>query len=93
MEVYRSSVSGWVLGVVSVILGLVGAAFYWWLPMGIVISLSGLMAGFVGWAQGPRRSIGVALVVAGILLCIAALAFDSFIAFRGLETVRFEALR
>ncbi len=81
------------LGITSLVLGVLGAAFYWWTPTGMVISAAGVVFGFVGWTLARRTSIGRGMVIAGALISVAALAFASTIASLGLETVRFTALR
>jgi hypothetical protein len=93
MEVYKAPVSVRGLGVTSIILGLLGAGFYGWTPLGIALSLFGLVAGFVGWTLSPPKSAGFDLVLGGMVLCLVALALDCTVAGLGLELIRFQALR
>jgi hypothetical protein len=92
MEAYKTPVSVRGLGIASIILGVIGAAFYWWTPMGMVISLCGLLTGFIGWTFARRRTPSFGLVIAGMSLCIAALTLNFVIAGLGLELIRFHAL-
>ncbi len=48
MTVYRVSAPNRALGAVSILLGLIGAIFYWWTPLGMVVSLAGLILGISG---------------------------------------------
>ncbi len=81
------------LGIVSLAAGLLGAAFCWWDPMGMVLSLTGLTLGFAGWMRSPGKSRSAHWAIAGMLVCVAALVLDLTIAGLGLEIVRFHALR
>ena len=76
----------------SIILGLLGAAFYWWVPLGMVFSLAGLMYGFVDWVHARQRSLDYRLSMVGLLVCVAALALDIVIAALGLQTFTFGSL-
>jgi hypothetical protein len=93
METYKAPKSVRVLGIGSVALALLGGALYWWTPMGMVLSLAGLLAGLIGWAYARPGTAGIRLVVAGLLLSAAALTLDYVIAGMGLELIRFHALR
>jgi hypothetical protein len=93
METTNAPVSMRRLGFASVILGLLGAAFFWWTPLGMVLSLSGLAAGFIGWISGRRRPGGVGLAVGGMVLCVLALILDGVVAGLGLEILKFGELR
>jgi hypothetical protein len=81
------------LGIASIILGFFGGAMFWWTPLGMVLSLSGLLTGFVGWALARRKTPGFGLLLGGVLVCLVALILDSVVAGLGLEVVRFQALR
>jgi hypothetical protein len=89
MDTYNapSTVRG--LSVSSLILGVLGGVFYWWLPLGMVLSLSGLLLGFFDWTMARRRSLDYRLSIVAILLSAAALALDIVIAVLGLQTVTF----
>jgi len=93
MEASKTPISIRGLGTASVILALLGGAFYWWTPLGMVLSLSGLITGFIGWTESRRRAAGWGLAVAGMILAVAALALDAVVAGLGLELIKFQALR
>jgi hypothetical protein len=75
------------LGIAAVILGLLGLALFWWVPMAMVLSLTGLMLAIIGWVNQARLSGNARPVLAGLILCAAALALDLFIAVRGWEMI------
>ena len=77
------------LGIGSLIFGTLGGIFYWWLPLGIVLSLTGLMFGFGDWTMARRRSLDYRLSIGGMLLCGIALALDIVVGVMGLQTVTF----
>jgi hypothetical protein len=93
MESYKMPISIRGLGITSLVFGFLGGAFYWWTPLGMVLSLCGLLMGFVGWTLARRKTVGFGLSVGGVLLSLATLILDSVIAGLGLELVRFNALR
>jgi hypothetical protein len=93
MESYNVSVSTCGLGIASLIFGFLGGAFFWWTPLGMVLSLTGLLMGFVGWTLARRMTAGFTLVIAGILLSLAAVILDGVVAGLGLELIKFDALR
>jgi len=81
------------LGIVSFIFGLLGLLFYWWTPLGIVLSLAGLVIGIVGWVMVSARTGRLGFIIAGTVLSLAALILDLVIAGQGLEIIKFSALR
>jgi hypothetical protein len=81
------------LGMVSLVAGLLGAAFCWWDPLGMVSSLTGLTLGFVGWMRAPSKTRSAHWAIVGMLVCVAALVLDLTIAGFGLEIIRLHALR
>jgi hypothetical protein len=93
MEAYKVPVNIRGLGVTSILLGLLGGGFYWWTPLGIALSLFGLVAGFIGWTFARPKSTDFDLVIDGMLLCLAALALDCAVAGLGLELIQFQAFR
>jgi hypothetical protein len=93
MESYKVPVRTRSLGIASLTFGLLGGAFYWWTPLGIVLSLTGLLMGLVGWTMARRATAGFGLSVAGMLLSLATLILDWVIAGLGLELIRLQALR
>jgi hypothetical protein len=81
------------LGIVGLVFGLLGFAFYWWVPLGIVLSLTGLMMAIVGWVSGSHQVGQAGLVFAGLLVSAAALALDLFVAVKGLEIIHLISYR
>jgi hypothetical protein len=77
------------LSVGSLLFGALGAVFFWWLPLGMVMSLTGLVFGFIDWTMARRRSLDYRLSIVAILLAAAALALNIVIALLGLQTVTF----
>jgi hypothetical protein len=94
MERTVGSPSARALGVVSSVLAVLGLAFYWWVPLGMVFSLSGLTAAFIGWVSRRRRLAGAsALLAVGTVLALIALGVDFGAVWLGLDRVRFTELR
>jgi hypothetical protein len=77
------------LSVGSLILGLLGGLCYWWLPTGIVLSLAGLLLGFVDWTLARRRSLDYRLAVVAVLFSLGALCLCIVIALLNLQVVTF----
>lgn len=75
------------LAVASIVFSFLGGVFFWWVPLGIVLSMTGLMLGFADWGFARRRSLDRRLSLIGMLLGLAGLALDLVIAFLGLQTV------
>jgi hypothetical protein len=67
--------------------GMMGWAFYWVLPLGMVFSLTGLVLGLVDLLNARRRSVEFSLSMLGLVISAAALAFCIYIAAEGLQTV------
>jgi hypothetical protein len=44
------------LSVVSILFAVLGGVFYWWVPLGIVWALTGLVFGVIDWTRARRRS-------------------------------------
>ena len=79
--------------VVSLIFGVLGGGFYWWVPLGIVLSMGGLLFGLIDWTMARRRSLNARLSIAAIVLSLATLTLDIVIALNGLQTWTFGELR
>jgi hypothetical protein len=77
------------VGILAIVFGALGAAFYWWLPMGIMLSLTGLTLAFVDGVTARRRSADFRVSIVGLLISAAALALSIAIAALGLQTVTF----
>jgi hypothetical protein len=74
MTFYNTFVRRQNLGVVAVILGVIGLAFFWWAPVGMVLALAGLIVGLVGWTRVQREASSHIWLGAGIVLSAAAQA-------------------
>jgi hypothetical protein len=81
------------LGIVSLFFGLLGLAFCWWVPLGIVLSLAGLIIGIVSWVMASTRMVRSGLIVGGTILSLAVLVLDLVLAFEGIGVIWFSALR
>ena len=89
----KAAPSAYVLTAVSWVLAGLGAAFYWWSPLGMVLSLCGLLAALIGLVRLPRPAPLRALLAGGLFLAVVALGVDLVAVWQGLDTVRFSALR
>jgi hypothetical protein len=88
METYKVPVSTRGVGISSLLFGIIGAAFFWWTPLGMVLSLTGLVLGFVGWMMARRMSAGSRLSLTGLVISLVAFALNCVIAGLGLELIR-----
>src|SRR5690348_6830330 len=52
MAAYPSQVDTRALAYTSLVLGAIGLALCWWLPLGLVIALAGLIVGIIGLIRG-----------------------------------------
>jgi len=77
------------LSVTSLIFGVLGGVFFWWLPLGMVLSLTGLVLGFIDGTMARRRSLDFRLSILAIVLAGAALSLNIVIALLGLQSVTF----
>lgn len=77
------------VGTGSIIFGILGGGLCWWLPLGMVFSITGLLLGGADWANARRHSLSYRLSVAGLAISAIALALDIVIAAFGLQTVTF----
>jgi hypothetical protein len=93
MAIYNAPASPRTLGYSSLGLGLLGLVFWWWVPFGMVLALAGLVVGFIGWVLTGRRTAAPGVVLAGLFVSAAALAFDLFIAANGLGTLWIKSLQ
>lgn len=93
MESYKVPVRARGLGIASLVFGFLGGVFYWWIPLGMVLSLTGLLLGFITWTAARRGTQAFGFAIAGMLVAIVALILDSVVAGLGLELVKFHALR
>ncbi len=85
----RNSLNLRYLSFASILLGVLGGAVYWWAPMGLVLSLSGLILGFLDWTRARRQSLNYRLSIVGIVVSLATLIFAIVIMALGLEIVTF----
>jgi hypothetical protein len=81
------------LGFASLVLGILGLVFCWWVPVGMVLGLAGLVTGLIGWVRHPRRGAAIGLLTFGVVLSAVALGLDVFIAARGTELIPFIPMR
>jgi hypothetical protein len=77
------------LSIASFVFGFLGGIFYWWVPMGMVMGLTGLLSGLVDWTMARRRSLDYRLSILAIVLAVAVLALDITIAALGWQKVTF----
>lgn len=77
------------LGIGSILFGILGGAFCWWLPLGMVLSITGLLLGLADWGNARRRSLNYWLSLTGMAVSLACLALDIVFAALGLQTVTF----
>jgi hypothetical protein len=81
------------LSITALVAGALGGLFCWWLPLGMVLSLTGLVFGFIDCTAARRRSLDYRLSIAAILLSVATLILNVVIAYLGLQLLTFGALR
>ena len=93
MESYNLPVRFRHIGIASLVFGFLGGAFFWWTPLGMVLSLTGLVMGLVGWTIAHRKSALFGLSIAGMAISLAALILDCLIAGLGIEIIRLHAFR
>lgn len=74
------------ISVSSLVFAILGGAFYWWLPLGMVFSLTGLFMGIGDLTMVRRRSLDYRLSIVAIAISVAALSLDIVIAYLGLQT-------
>jgi hypothetical protein len=77
------------LSVGSLIFAVLGAVFYWWVPLGMVLGLAGLVLAFTDTTMARRRSLDYRLSIVALLFSAAALCLDFAIMFLHLQTVTF----
>jgi hypothetical protein len=75
-----------VFSVASIGFGILGGIFYWWVPLGMIASMAGLLMGFVEVVSARRHSLTYSLSIAGVLVSAATLALNITIAVMGLQT-------
>jgi hypothetical protein len=78
-----------IFSVASILFGILGGAFYWWVPLGMVLSLTGLMLGVIDGAIARRRSFSFRLSIVGLLVSAAALSLCIVIYALNMQTVTF----
>jgi hypothetical protein len=81
------------LSFASIILGIAGGVFWWWVPLGMVVSISGLTTGFIDWANARRHSRDYRMSIVGLVISAATLGLDIVIALLGWQLVTFGSLR
>lgn len=93
MAALPSQVDTRALAFTSFVLGIIGLALCWWLPLGMVVSLAGLVVGIIGLVRGPVHTTYRRLATLAALFCLAVLVFDLVLGASGWELVTFSALR
>jgi hypothetical protein len=81
------------LGMASIAFGILGAAFFWWAPLGMVLALTGVLTGLVGWIDAVRKSKGYRFAVVGTILSTAAFILGLVIALGGWELIQLQPYR
>jgi hypothetical protein len=81
------------VSVASVVFGILGAGFFWWVPLGMVFSLAGLMLGFIDSLTAKQHSLTYRLSVTGLIISAIALILCLAIAALGWQSVTFGSLR
>jgi hypothetical protein len=74
-------------------LGALGAAFCWWLPLGMVLSVAGGLLSVIGWILSGRMKGPAHLFIGALVVAIVALALNFYMADMGFELLRFQAFR
>lgn len=92
MNAGRTSSGLRLVSISALIFAFLGGAFCWWLPLGMVFSLTGLLFGFADWMMARRRSLDFRLSIIAVVLSIVALSLDVVIAVLGLQKVTFGSL-
>jgi hypothetical protein len=77
------------VAVAALIFGILGGIFYWWVPLGMILSLAGIVFGFSDWTMARRRSLDYRLSIVAVFISVATLALDFFIAALGWQTFTF----
>ena len=77
------------LSLAALVFGALGGVFFWWVPLGMVLSLTGLLLSFFDWTNARKRSLDSRLSIVGLLISAATLALDIVIAWFGLQTLTF----
>jgi Na+/H+ antiporter NhaD/arsenite permease-like protein len=73
------------LTVSSIVFGLLGGAFFWFAPLGIVLSMTGMLLGIADSTIARKHSVDLRLSIAGILISAVALTIDIVIVVLGLQ--------
>lgn len=78
------------MGMASLTLGFLGLAFFWLVPLGIIISLAGLLAGLFAWATAPPAPGRPNLPMAGTALSAIGVLLSLVIAMGMYQTLRLD---
>jgi hypothetical protein len=93
MQTYNTSTGFRAVAIAAVVFGILGGAFCWWAPLGMIFSATGLVMGFAGWLSARQSAARDRTVIAGMILSLAMLGLNFFIAGIGAEIVKFGPLR
>ena len=80
------------LGLTSLAFGLLGGVFAWWLPVGMILSLAGLVLALVAATFVRQEPDDLRPSLGAILVSLAMLVLNCVRAAGGLELVRFPLL-
>ncbi len=93
MTAYPSQLDTRALAFTSIVLGLIGLALCWWLPLGLVVSFAGLIIGIIGLIRSSVHTTYRRIAVVAALFCLAVVVFDLVLGANGLDLITFTALR
>ena len=77
----------------SLILGLIGLALCWWLPLGLVVSLAGFVVGIISLIRSAVHTRQRWFAIASTLFCLAVLVLGFVLGGNGWDLITFGALR
>ncbi len=73
----RASVAGKIMGIIGMVLGISGIAFFWAYGAGLAYAVPGIILSVIAKKKGEARfsKIGMITSVIGIILCILYISF------------------
>jgi uncharacterized membrane protein len=84
--------SGHQLVLTSLAFGLLGGVFAWWLPVGMILSLAGLVLALIGATFVRQEPDELRPILGAVLVNLAMFVLNCVLAAGGLELVRFPLL-
>lgn len=81
--------SRWLRGfaVASIVLGIFGGIFAWWVPFGICASIAGLVVSFVAGVAARHHSVTLRIAIVGFIVALVCLGVDILVAGLGWEII------